>query len=462
MLTATLIGGGLLLIALVCLDRSVRRLPLTPAVIYLAAGIAAGIAWRPVEGTALLALVLPHAEVLTLATEWVVLLSLFAVGLRLRLAPSWRAWRVALRLAGLGMVLTIAFATLAGVWVLGLGWAGALLLAAVLAPTDPVLASEVQIRSDADRDAVRVALTAEGGLNDGTALPAVMLGLGCLGLHPLSGEGFVHDWWWAGLAWPIGGGLLVGVLAALAVGHALARVAHATGRRLGSVPAPERRLAPEDDAPPSPPAPPASPGRVEVVDTAIGRDEMLFVGGAMLAFGLARATGTSSFVVMFAFAVTVLQPLRARLASHARSDAAPEAALAERLHAFGNRLERLLEAVIVVAVGFALPLVAPRWEWLAFALVVLGVARPAAAWLAMRGLGAEAPQRAQQRLIAWFGVRGVGTLFYGAFALGHGLPPAVAHALVSATLVTVAASVVLHGVSATPLMRAYRGRRRAS
>ena len=181
MLTATLLLLGAVLLAMCLLELHVTRLPMSPATVYLAVGWIAG--WM-VQSRVMTPPTAPErADMLVVITEIAVLISLFAVGLQLRMPWTLRGWRVAAILASATMLVTIALATLAGVWLMpGLGWGGAVLLAGILAPTDPVLASEVQIRSRIDRDAGRVALTAEGGLNDGTSLPAVMLGLGLLGI----------------------------------------------------------------------------------------------------------------------------------------------------------------------------------------------------------------------------------------------------------------------------------------
>jgi len=207
MLTVTLLLLGAVLLGMCLLELHVTRLPLSPAVVYLAVGWIAG--WM-VRGKVVTPPTAPaRADMLVIITEIAVLISLFAVGLQLRVPWTLKGWRVALVLAGGTMLATIALATLAGAWLMpGLGWAGALLLAGILAPTDPVLASEVQIRSHHDRDAVRVALTAEGGLNDATALPVVLLALGLLGIGDLGPGG--TRWLWHDLAWPIAGGALLG------------------------------------------------------------------------------------------------------------------------------------------------------------------------------------------------------------------------------------------------------------
>lgn len=407
MLTVSLLLLGAVLLALVLVDRPVRRLPLTPAVIYLAIGWMAGAALGAPSGVQLDAL-MPS---LLVGTELAVLVSLFAVGVRLRVPPSVRSWRVALLMAGPGMVVCIVLGALFAAWLLGLPWGAALLLSAVLAPTDPVLASEVQIQSDADRDAVRLSLTAEGGLNDGTALPAVLLALGLLNLHDL-GDGGLR-WWLRDLAWPILGGVLLGMGIGWSIGHAL-------------------RL------------------RLEHGDK-VARDELLYVGAVLLAYGLARATDTSTFMVVFACGATLLWPLRSEAVAEGTQ------ALAQRLQSFGARIERLVEAGTVLAVGVALHSVPPSLATMVFALASALVVRPFSVLVTVwRG----SMTTHQRRLVAWFGIRGIGTLFYLAFALRSGVSGTLAAELLRAGLATIAVSIVLHGVSATPLMVAYQRRRR--
>ena len=179
MLTATLLLVGVVLVAMCLAERHVTRLPLSPATVYLVVGWAAG---EMVRAHMRVPPTSPqHADMLVILTEGALLISLFAVGLRLRVPRTVRGWRIAVTLASGAMLATIALAGTVAVFLLPeLGLGGALLLASVLAPTDPVLASEVQIRSPTDRDALRVSLTAEGGLNDATASPLVLLGLGLL------------------------------------------------------------------------------------------------------------------------------------------------------------------------------------------------------------------------------------------------------------------------------------------
>lgn len=403
MLTPTLLVLGIVLVALALAEAPLRRLPLTPAVVYLAVGwgAASAVGGLPTQ------LWMVNAPSLSLVAEFALLMSLFAVGVRLRVPPDPHAWHVALWLAGPGMVLLIVLAGAAAWALLDLPWAAALLLASVLAPTDPVLASDVQIRSERDRDAVRLSLTVEGGLNDGTALPAVMLCLGWLGLHELGTHG--ARWWWHDLLWPMGGGAAVGISIGLLLGQALRR-------------------------------------RLERGDPLV-RDELVYVGAVAIAYALARWLKVSTFVVAFGVGATLLIPAQRSRATSRDAD------LAERLHAFGARIERLVEALLVLGIGAALSgLTFHARHWL-FALLLLVLLRPLSVWLLVRRRMMSVGQR---RLVGWFGIRGIGSVFYLLFALQHDIDAPIAEALAHATLACVALSILLHGISVTPLIDARR------
>ena len=412
MLTATLLLLGAVLLAMCLLELHVTRLPMSPATVYLAVGWIAG--WMVQARVTTPPTAPERADMLVVITETAVLISLFAVGLQLRMPWTLRGWRVAAMLASATMLVTIALATLAGVWLMpALGWGGAVLLAGILAPTDPVLASEVQIRSRIDRDAGRVALTAEGGLNDGTSLPAVMLGLGLLGIGDLGAHGL--RWLWMDLVWPIAGGALLG----WAFGHVLGNVV--------------RRLMRKGHE--------------------LRWDELLYLGIITVAYGLSRLTETSSFLFVFAAALGLFHRHAQTTASLASVGAETDE-LSDRLLAFGQRCGRLVEVVMVLLLGFAMPWVQWRGEPLAFAALLLVAIRPLSVFLTMPQL-----PKTQRRIIAWFGIRGVGSLFYLALAIDSGLSPTLCVDLVNATLPAIALSVLLHGVSATPLMAIYRRRR---
>src|SRR5687768_2425331 len=202
---------GSLLVAVALAGTMLKRLPLTTSLLYLLVGVGLG-PW----GLNLIRIdPVAQAELLERLTEVAVIVSLFTAGLKLRLPLRDRLWWLPVRLASVSMVITVALIAAAGVWLLGLPVGAAVLLGAVLAPTDPVLASDVQVEHPTDRDRLRFGLTGEAGLNDGTAFPFVMLGLGLLGLHELGAMGWrwlVVDVLWAaaaglGVGWALGWGV---------------------------------------------------------------------------------------------------------------------------------------------------------------------------------------------------------------------------------------------------------------
>src|SRR5919206_497446 len=134
-------------------------------------------------------------------TPSAVLISLFTAGLKLRTALTDHRWRLPVRLAVESMIVTVGLITLVGVVGLGLPLGAAVLLGAILAPTDPVLASDVQVEGPTDQDRLRFGLTGEAGLNDGTAFPFVMLGLGLIGLHELGQAGW--RWFAVDVVWAV-------------------------------------------------------------------------------------------------------------------------------------------------------------------------------------------------------------------------------------------------------------------
>ncbi len=407
MLIATLLLIGTVLLAMSLAQTLVARLPLSPALLYLAIGwLAASVAAPPLPEPDLIA----HATVLRVLAEIAVLLSLFAIGLKIRVAATWAAWRVPVLLATTSMLWAVALATMLAAWWLPLSWPMAFLLAAILAPTDPVLASDVQTHGEHDRDALRLSLTVEGALNDGTAFPLVMLALGLLGLQELGANGL--RWLQVDLLWSVGAGVALGVACGRAIGWALLR-------RL--------RVQPDSQG-----------------------DELVYLGAIALVYGLSLALHASAFLAVFACGATLLR-------QHPATRAEPEAiGLGKDLQAFGARCERLAEVLMVLLIGAALTRVSWSAEVLVFALGVVLLVRPASVLL---GLPPKALPTTQRRLVAWLGIRGVGSLFYLAFVLERGVQGAAAQTVISACLVSLAVSIALHGVSATPLMNWYQRRR---
>lgn len=407
----------------------VKRLPLTTALLYLGAGILLGR-----YGSRLIDLDFKsHAVLWERMTEAAILVSLFSAGLKLRVKWGDVRWRMALRLAFGAMLATVALITAAGYYLLSLPLGAALLLGAVLAPTDPVLASDVQVSHAGDRDRLRFSLTGEAGMNDGSAFPFLMLGLGLLGLHEIGPMGL--RWFAVDLLWGVTGGVAVG--AGLGIG-------------VGKVVLYFRRVHRE----------------------ALGLDDFLALGLIALAYGSSLLLHTYGFLAVFAAGVAlrriesgsagsagdvpVPDPKVAGISGTADSaavhpDTGP-AFMAQAVLVFNEHMERICEIIVVLLLGGALDFSSFTLESLWFIPLLFLIIRPISTAIALWGTQASLQQR---RLIGWFGIRGIGSIYYLAYALNHGLPADLADRIVPLTLATVAVSIVVHGISVTPLMNRY-------
>ena len=218
---------GLFLVVMVCLGTALKRMPLTSSIIYLAFGIGLG-----PHGLNLLRLnFFASAELLEHLMEVAVIVSLFTAGLKLRLRFSNPLWKVALRLATISMLLSVLLVSTLSYGLFELSLGAAIILGAVLSPTDPVLASDVQISEPGDRDKLRFALTGEAGLNDGTTMPFVLLGLGLLGYHDIGEAGL--KWFSVDVVWAIVMGPALGYALGFAVGRIVLYLRHHHKNALG-------------------------------------------------------------------------------------------------------------------------------------------------------------------------------------------------------------------------------------
>jgi sodium/hydrogen antiporter len=403
---------GILLIAIALLGRFLDRLPVSPAMIYLLVGFALG----PSALNALELHPLRHLNLLEVLSEVAVLISLFTVGVKLRVRiGDWR-WALPLRLATLSMVVTVLGVALVAWLFFGFAFGMAMLLGASLAPTDPVLASEVQLRSPEDRDALRFGLTAEGGLNDGSAFPFVFLALGLLG----AGDAAFSPWRWltVDVIWAVVGGLGIG----FSVGHVLAAGVRALRARFSS---------------------------------AVIFDEFLLLGTIALSYGAAIALHTLGFLAVFAAGLA----LRRADDLHARADpSAQKPPLTPTMLSVNEQLERIAEVAIVLLVGVIISTGYWSAMGLAVAALLFTVIRPLSV---AAGLVRTRTPAVHRRLFAWFGIRGIGSFYYAVFAVNLGsdrILYAEAERFLSCVFTVIAASIIVHGISATPLMERYHVR----
>jgi NhaP-type Na+/H+ or K+/H+ antiporter len=146
-------------------------------------------------------------------------------------------------------------------------------------------------------------------------------------------------------------------------------------------------------------------------------------------------------------------------ATEANAPPATPEQLAEAVLTFNEKVERLAEVAIVVLIGSLLAVVNPSIAALWFVPVLLLVIRPVSVWIGLLGADVSSTER---RLMSWFGVRGIGSIYYLSYATSHGLDPVLAEPLAGLTLAVVATSIVVHGISVTPIMRWYGQRRQRS
>jgi NhaP-type Na+/H+ or K+/H+ antiporter len=397
-------AGAAVFVAAV-LPKLLRNMPLSMPMVFLGAGMGAFALIpslpdpNPVE----------HSGFVMHLAEICVIISLMGAGLALDRPVGRKRWSTTWRLLGIAMPLCIAGLTLLGMWFLGLGLGAALLVAASLAPTDPVLASEVQVGEPADEeegvekeDEVRFGLTSEAGLNDGLAFPFVYLAI-AISVAGASPSAWFPEWFGVDVVWRLALGLLVGFL---------------TGKLLANLFFSARR---------------------DSLRLSNHSEGFVALAATFLAYGLTQLAEGYGFIAVFVCAVTI----RAAERSHGYHRV---------LHSYVEQLERLLTVVILVLLGGAIArglLAGIGPAEVLVALAFLLVVRPLAGWLGLLG-GKTGPR--ERVALSFFGIRGIGSLYYLAFALGEDHFSDQAHWLWSFVGLVVALSIVIHGATTSPLM----------
>lgn len=396
---------GLAVMAAIVALTHQRSRAFSPSVVYLALGVAGAagaaaldLAWLdPVE----------DAQVVERTAELAVIVALFATGMRLDRPLGLRRWRTTIVLLAVVMPLTIAAVAAFGILAMGLSAGAAIILGAALAPTDPVLAGDLGVGppGEGDEDDAEAetgfALTSEAGLNDGLAFPFIYLGLV---IAAGAGAGDIGRWLAWDVAWAIAGGVAIGA----AGGWAIARVA--THLR-------ERDL------------------------LAVELDGWAAVAAVLAIYGVAQVAGTYGFLAAFAGGLAFRR--------HERDHE-----YARGVHAGAATLERVLELAAILFLGSLLTvegLGAPGVAGWLLVPVLLVLVRPLACILALRPTALTAHERLW---VGWFGVRGVGSLYYAAAVVAsETLAAGEAELVIWTVMAVVAVSIVVHGITGTPLTR---------
>ncbi|MEQ8974610.1 MAG: sodium:proton antiporter [Coleofasciculus sp. C1-SOL-03] len=396
---------GLLLLLVTMGSGWIKRLPLSYALIYLVVGIFLG-----PYGTNLIQ-VQPRTEFLERVTEFVVIVSLFSCGLKMNRPLRLRAWNSTIRLIAFLMPISIFAIAAISHWLLNLNWGAAVLLGAILAPTDPVLASEVQLVHIGDRDELRFGLTSEGGLNDSLAFPFVYFGI-----HWLENDNWqtwLKEWIFVDLIWAIAAGIGMGIL----VGKGVMWI----NQQLQNF---------------------------RSIDALM--EDFIGLSIILITYALTEVINGYGFLAVFVAGLMVQ-----------RSHSNPNRRLSQL--EFTEQLEKLMEVGTILLLGSLLR-IEPILEFGGEALLIAGLLifaiRPLGAWISTTNLGFSQSPRSRfhpaiRCLFGWFGVRGVGSLYYLSYALGKSLEGELGAKIAWITSITVVTSIVIHGITATPLMKWY-------
>ncbi|MEM7768966.1 MAG: sodium:proton antiporter [Cyanobacteria bacterium P01_A01_bin.37] len=396
---------GLVLLTVTLGSGWIARLPVSYALIYLLVGVFLG-----PYGIDFLAN-RPSTEFIERLTEFVVIVSVFGCGLKMNRPMTFAAWQTPARLIGFLMPLSIVAIALSAHFFLKFDWGAAILLGAILAPTDPVLASEVQIAHSDDQDDFRFGITSEGGLNDSLAFPFVYFGIKVIENPDWSS--WFRQWLLIDVVWAIAAGIAMGFVVAKGIlwidGHV------------------QR----------------SQPAKVLMED-------LVALSTILLTYSLTELINGYGFLAVFVAGLTVRKHYHIE---HHRKKA--------QMHLI-EQVEKLLEVVAILLLGSLLRINAIG-QYLGDALIISGflllVIRPLGTQLSFIG----SPLPASKRwLTGWFGIRGLGSLYYLSYAMGKGLSGGVAERLAWIVYIVIALSICLHGLTASPLMGWYRAHKQAN
>ena len=335
-------------------------------------------------------------------TELIVIIALMGTGLKIDRSFSFRQWRAPFRLVTITMLLSIASLIGLSAWLLGFDWASAVLLGAVLAPTDPVLAADVQVEgpNEGHNDDVRFSLTAEAGLNDGMAFPFTWMAV-VIALSASSGEPWLGEWLGKYLLYKIVAGIGIGFLAGKGVTYLFFRL----------------------------------PEKYEMLHV---RDGLVAFSATLFIYGITELAQGYGFIAVFVAAVTV----RNYEMGHEYH---------QKLHAFTDQIERILLAILLILFGGSLVegiLGHLTWPMALLGLGFVLIIRPLSGWLGLRGVKMQTKDKGA---ISFFGIKGIGSFFYLSFALSEA-DFAYQEEIWSLTAFVVLVSVLLHGLTASFVM----------
>lgn len=335
-------------------------------------------------------------------TEMVVIISLMGVGIKLDRSFSLKNWSSPLKLIFIAMMLCILTASFIGYEFFSFDVASAVLLGAVLSPTDPVLASDVQVGppNEKIKSETKFALTSEAGLNDGMAFPFTWLAI-TLAVMANGKSTSILNWFEYDLIYKIIAAIALGYLSGKAVGFIIFKASK----------------------------------KYNFLKT---RDGFLALSLTLLVYGVTELLHGYGFVAVFICSVTLRHYEKG---SHYHED----------LHSFTDQIERLLVGIILILFGGSLVsgiLHALTWKMVAFTIVFIFVIRPVSGYISLFSSKIDIREKLA---ISFFGIRGMGSIFYVAFAFRE-IHFNHEEELWSIVAFTILISILVHGFTAVPIM----------
>lgn len=393
---------GCAILAATVLPRFLSKHPLSMPIILMASGYL--LYFLPIKS------VIPdakiHGEFIEHISELAVIIAVMAAGLKINRRPNFKTWMITWRLLGITMTLTIAAAAFIGWWFASFVPATAVLLGAVLAPTDPVLASELEEEGPGEKmgkkNELKFALTSEAGLNDGLAFPFtnMALAMAIVGVNP-------SNWFTSWLLTNVFYELIVGIIIGIGIGYVL-------GKFILNLPA-----------------------KTNFAKSVLGVGSL---AATLIIYGLTEFFGGYGFVAVFCGAVTIRQ-------------LEPSHAYQLPLHAFIEKTEVIFTSLILLGLGASIN--AGILQHLDYTLIVMAIVlvfliRPLCGMIGLIGLNKI---DIKERLaISFFGIRGIGSIYYLSYALNHHSFDG-SDRLWSLVVLVIVLSIFIHGITATPILK---------
>ncbi|HEY0669429.1 MAG TPA: cation:proton antiporter [Sphingobacteriaceae bacterium] len=302
-------------------------------------------------------------------TEMMVIISLMGTGLKIDEPFTFKGWATPFRLIIITMILCILIVSTLGIWIFNFSLPSAILLGAALAPTDPVLASDVQVGPplEKSKNNTRFSLTAEAGLNDGMAFPFTWLAIVIAIAAQNDSPPDLLRWVYYGLFYKVIAGIIVGFL----IGRVIAWFIFDL------------------------------PKRKSFLKT---RDGFVAISATLLVYGITEFIHGYGFIAVFVTAIT-LRNYEIHHKYHLK------------LHSFTDQIERILLAVVLILFGGMLVtgvFDVLSWNMVFFGLIFVFVIRPVTGYIALIGSDLHIKEKLA---ISFFGIRGIGSFYYLAFAV---------------------------------------------